>query len=828
MPPVRRKRPTRANRLGTSKSAPLGDVSPEEAAAIRAAVDSKEQGPTALQQAGSVDWAKVKNSLGDPFDDERIPLSRLALMRRDPILSFGMAFIKTPLAKAKWHIDARDNNGPNAQVAANVDWTIRRIYASYVFQWSNALDFGFSAIVKRWEKKIPTGTYIDVDPDTGEKTELPLWNEGGIEPIVFKPFIPLRPQNADPVWSNDGEFDGILYTPDGGGEGEAKKIDVAHALWATHAKEENFGSIFGYPRLAYAYRYWWSYWFRWAAADRAFEKKADPSTIVRHPSGSYEDEDGNIIPYRDIAQNIGQLLRNGATVTMPSDVYESDLDGKPSSVPMWDIDFTKDAVDFEPFDSSFEYIDIQKLRALWVPEQALIEGGGGTSSRNVAKEMGSSFEESQAVIANQLVETINRWIIPQFLATNFAEFLAEGGSATLVMESFGDKDADFRNSIVQYIGQQEEGSKKLSSMVDLQKLLEEGGIPLLSFREQQAELKRIENQAATESEPSFVEPVPGESVGIVPSETGFSYVQPREVIYLSDDSSSFVESLPSSVHYSDALVRRAARQLRDEWVDMYREEYEEFANWLEEVGLAVEMSDSSESVRRAVRRLVKRWDKNKERIGTAIDRTSAIYENVIKRASDIEKKRSKVANTPGNEAVDAWINNHAAEFASRVTFTTREDFTAFIAKRLQEGENDAKKLAQEIREHFADFPYWKADRLARTEIREAYNAGTLLTAQRNGLQVQAIDGTGDKECEERNGEIHDPVTAFTIRDHPNGTLGWRILPVELSYQIVESDEMEEGQLATFDAENHTVIFSDEVSTEQINSYMLKLGEQLIA
>ena len=39
-----------------------------------------------------------------------------------------------------------------------------------------------------------------------------------------------------------------------------------------------------------------------------------------------------------------------------------------------------------------------KLRSVWVPEQAFIEGEGGTSSRNVAAQMAEIFIESQALL----------------------------------------------------------------------------------------------------------------------------------------------------------------------------------------------------------------------------------------------------------------------------------------------------------------------------------------------------------------------------------------------------------------------------------------------
>jgi hypothetical protein len=60
--------------------------------------------------------------------------------------------------RGRWYINAVDNNGPNAQIAAHADENWRRIHASYVLAALNCLDFGFQAMAKRFEFRIPCGT----------------------------------------------------------------------------------------------------------------------------------------------------------------------------------------------------------------------------------------------------------------------------------------------------------------------------------------------------------------------------------------------------------------------------------------------------------------------------------------------------------------------------------------------------------------------------------------------------------------------------------------------------------------------------------------------
>jgi hypothetical protein len=507
------------------------------------------------------------DQLGDPYNTELIPISKLRLMRRDPVIGFGLSFIKTPHVRARWYIDAKDSNGPNAQVAAHLDHDLRRIMASFVLQWANSLDFGFQALARRFEFGVPSGTYVGPGQD-GTPTNLPIWQQGNIQPIRWKPFVALRPETVEPNWNTDGSFNGINYDgelaalPGGTGakpaEGEEnqQQIDLYHSLWITNERDQNFGSIFGYPRLGYAYRFWWSYWFRWAITDRAFEKKADPSIIIKHPEGQFIDPTtGQATLYSDYALTIGNRLRSGGVITIPSTPYEG-VNG-PTSIPEWDIDSTKNMVDFDPFDKTFDYLDIGKIRSLWIPEQSLVEGKGGTSSRNVAAELDSSFTESQAVMSVQIQETINRWVIPQWLAVNYPEFLQNQGTANLVIQGFADEDVAFTQQILQLIGQQTQGINKLITMVDLQKILDDAGVPLLDIKAQaEAQTQLVQTLQAQAGPSQAVAPKAGQngSVGVVPtseieaqpsptedtggtgpSATGFTYVQPREVIYLTRD-----------------------------------------------------------------------------------------------------------------------------------------------------------------------------------------------------------------------------------------------------------------------------------------------------
>ena len=831
---------TTVSRTG-SNGAPEAQLTEEEAAQIRAQIGAKEQAPSSRVQAVFQNWREVADQLGDPFERERIAISKLRQMRRDPMLGFALSFIKVPHMRAKWYMNATSNQGPNAQIAAHADENWRRVHASFVSSFLNSLDFGFQALAKRFEFRIPSGTFIETS-EGGEPSETAIWSEGGIEPIAFKPFIPLRPEGVEPIWNNLGEFDGIEYSPTGGdntgqaqtGQGsgasqgggsggtnkeEVFKIDLAHSLWVTNEKEQNFGSIFGYPRLGYAYSYWWSYWFRWAIADRAFERKGDPSVIVYHPEGEFiNEETGERMSHSEYALLMGERIRSGGVIALPSETFEG-VNG-PTNVRMWEIEFTKDATNFEPFDKSFEYLDVQKLRAMFVPEQAFLEGKGGTSSRNVASTLGSAFIAAQDVLSRYVADTINRYVLPQWLAANYPEFILDGGKAEIVIQGFGDDDTDFILQLLQLIGQQESGSRELAKLADIQKILEDRGTPIVSFAEQQrreaaiiAEQQALAGPTAPVA-PGGVPTAPG--VGLLPAAggTGFSYYVPQQdTIQLADTGTDFITNLPKTKHYEDNAVLGFSRLIWTVWRDLYRDEYEAAAIALTP---AIELSDEDLqlALSERVKKILERWQ-GSQNWDKVILRTRELMRSLFKRSAAVEllRLRQNQGQTVPDEAVDGWLNNHLPNMVAKAAETTRTEVEMFLERKLEEG-HKLEEMPALIREHFAEFPAWKADRLVRTEVRDIYNAATIYAAEARGYsRVQALDGLGasvDDECAMRHGQIFPTREAMLERDHPNGTLAWRAVPA--TFSIEESDD-ESFEGAEYDEETGVLTLSAALDEE---------------
>ena len=123
------------------------DLDPKELDKLTKSVLSIEQAPTsAAQTPGETQWQGLRDTLGPPFDSERVTLRQMRQLRKDPMISFALHYRKVPIAKAEWYIEARDKKGVNAQVAAFVDACLRKIYARYIFQRTLAMPLSVDAL----------------------------------------------------------------------------------------------------------------------------------------------------------------------------------------------------------------------------------------------------------------------------------------------------------------------------------------------------------------------------------------------------------------------------------------------------------------------------------------------------------------------------------------------------------------------------------------------------------------------------------------------------------------------------------------------------------
>lgn len=126
---------------------------------------------------------------------------------------------------------------------------------------------------------------------------------------------------------------------------------------------------------------------------------------------------------------------------------------------------------------------------------------------------------------------------------------------------------------------------------------------------------------------------------------------------------------------------------------------------------------------------------------------------------------------PFTAKVEKYVLSQTGVRIGGINETTREAVGAVIRAGIEESLT-ASQIADRI-EELPAFDEARAELVARTESMFAYNTAAITSYREFGVeQVQAIDGDGDEQCAQRDGQVFSLDEASGIEDHPNGTLDW--------------------------------------------------------
>jgi DNA-binding protein YbaB len=764
----------------------------------------RDQAPTARQRTDYFDPAVFTSRYGRPYSSLKLPISTMMEMRTDALLRFSQLIALISIFTAKWRIECA-----SARKAAFLDHALRRIIGRLLMQFFESWNFGWQAAVKEFGLIVPSWTYIDKDAEGGPAAR-PVWDGGPEVPaLVWEPFVPLRPQSVAPVWTAGGAFNGIAI---GDGltagaysvptvpvaaddvidipqdimafftdEKERRKVDVEHSLWVVNERDGQFGSVWGRSRLAYAYKYWWAYEMTLGILNRAVERHGDPTIIVEYPQGTSRVNNVEV-DNQTIAFQIGSSARSGSVLAVPSEVWGDDQ-GTTNTAPKWKVHYLKPDADFDKLVRVLQYFDTMKIRSMMVSELSFAEGSGGTSSRNVAAETGQRSYEAQIFTQTEWDEIINRYMLPQLADANFPELRDE--PARKVTQAFGEDEANLAADMLRSYA----NADPTRLPMHLPKLLERFQIDSLDG-EDLAKWERNMVAKAEAAPPAAAPAVPNGAAGT--TDTGFYYDAPEKIV-LEDE--ALLASLPKTKHYSDRAVLAQTRRVRRIWYSLLSTQYEDFARHVAKVDLADEGSRAD--------RIVAGWRSAASRTQTAVKQISQAMSVIFARAGALELSSSKIDPKlfdPNDDAMRDWIKDNVAVMVKRIEQTTRDQLSTYLARELEKGRS-AAEISDGVRKHFAEFPDWRADLIAREETKHFYNAATLFAAEAaNAKQVQALDarhGPTDAECERRNGRLFKVADAWRegAKEHVRGTLAWRIIPPNIELSCVYVDEDETGGIA---------------------------------
>jgi hypothetical protein len=780
---------------------------------------------------------------GSGFSARRMTINQRYELRADAIIALANLAAMAPMLTAKWYVKCR-----HPAKAKGLEEALRRIYGPLIMGAFEAVNFGWQAQVKEFGFMRPSWEYIDRDDPDGPKVK-PVWDNGEIPMLVWEPFVNLRPETVEPLWDAKGRFDGIRVSGTGplsfasvevpeftGGTG-GRKVPVEFALWVVNNRHGSFGSAWGQPRTMHAFKFWRAGELVLRILERSAEHKGDPLTIVSYPSNGSIEWEGRMVPNQQAANIIARRAKAGTILVMPSDLYDDGTSGKGGR--QWSIEYVKAEEKIDSLIAILKFLDVAKMRAMGMAEQGLIEGGGESSNRNVAKEFGERNNQSQFAFQTEIVETINRYMIPQLSEQNWPWLRDE--PAEFVVMPFGN-----------------EGQEILSSLIKSKANSDAGGLPIdYSAALEYFNIPTLSTEAIVEAERRMAEAVKEQASGVEvkpdergnagrEADTGFYYGAP-ERINLSTGSeeteaqTSVLASLPATRHFEDGHVLAQVVVIRRVWFDLLTQQYESLARHLEadsDVDLSdLDLADSNEKRRRRriAQRIVDSWEFESKRVARAIERTRRAVGAIFARAGRLELGRASLPASswdPGDEKLTAWLNDHVASRVTKIERTTREQLRDFLVSEF-EADRTPKQVADNLRRHFSEVPSWRADLIAREETASAYRAATLFAAEAAGAkQVQALDARlgpdrSDPECISRDGELMTIAQAWKAieGEHVRGTLAFRITPGGATLalkRVEEPPEDDRDWAARVDLESSTIYVNGlaKVAPEEMGEYLV--------
>lgn len=341
--------------------------------------------------------------LGNPYErygylasSQSVPISTKLEMLKDETLALCIAFTGATLVKARREIVCAD-----AAKQRFFDALFRSWEQEFVLQANVGIALGSLGLVKKWRFETPQP--VDAPP---------VWKESAT-PYVIRGFDMLYPIGSEPRFDETGHHFEGMETPDG-------KLDVFYSLWLTFRKELSFGAYRGVGRLEHCYKQWWLKNFGADLYVVALQKQANRVVQATYPPGT-DAKTGK--SNQQTALEIGDSVRSGATVAIPSDTYRTlGLDGeeRSSSVQKWGLQFLEGAGSMGSFHEIDSHHDKKMAMGYFIPPQSLFEvKGGQLGSVTSAEVLAGIAAEVLMQDAADIDRHLNRYVFPAINKANF-------------------------------------------------------------------------------------------------------------------------------------------------------------------------------------------------------------------------------------------------------------------------------------------------------------------------------------------------------------------------------------------------------------------------
>ena len=336
--------------------------------------------------------ANVTATLG-VYNPETITVETFEMMKKDPMISAGLAFIKLPITALPWRIEC-----DNERIKHFLEHVMKRVWRKLIKSTLTAVDYGFAS-----HEKVFTITNVTVKKVTkgGQKE---TYYDG--RALIYRKFKAHYPGYIEVQLDDKENFIGVVQT---GSHGDIA-LRKDKCFFFSH--DEEFGNIFGRSRLVAAYKFWYWKEVLYQFMLMYFERRGSPPIIATAPPGESQTAGGVRTSNMKLALDLGASLLSNTIAAIP---YEESKNGREN---MWKVEYLSDDKRGEMFIQAINHLDAAILRSLWIPERVITQegGGGGYSLASVHADL---FLQSELGLINDVESAIDEQVLPILIDANF-------------------------------------------------------------------------------------------------------------------------------------------------------------------------------------------------------------------------------------------------------------------------------------------------------------------------------------------------------------------------------------------------------------------------
>lgn len=384
--------------------------------------------------------AQVKDLLG-VFNPKWVGFETRVMMMNDPTVAFGLAVLGATIINAKWDIDSNDS-----RVEAFIQQILSAKYHELATGGAMSVPLGYQPIEKVWKVE-------DVEVEVADKSTGAVSSFKMPQAWTFDEFKALDPRTINMLIDPDKDkwagFEQFPLTFNSSTQNNVPaRIGTERSFLWSYRRQEVFGRLQGRPQLNQCYEPWF-----WKAAlnlfcNRYFERKAEPN-FKAHAPAEIHGPNGEKIDGALFMANVLGALKNGEAICLPGE-----MDDKGNR--LVDVEFMQDDKRGDMFQQRFDYLDLQILKGLWIPDRAgsSSQGGAGVGSgeSSVHYEMLQKLVEQVAVEWFREVQT---QVVEPAVLYNFGPDVLKQSKTRICYQGLSDFHRDLLKTVLAQMAQAE-------------------------------------------------------------------------------------------------------------------------------------------------------------------------------------------------------------------------------------------------------------------------------------------------------------------------------------------------------------------------------------